>query len=76
MLLLLFAKKWHNIIYTFWEDLLPHTIWGTTLSGPLPHEFVQSSRRVRKLQISEIGKLTTNGIMFILRFRKTFVKKL
>jgi len=42
----------------------------------LPHEFVLSPRRVTKLQIGEIGKLTLNGIMFILSFTKTFVKNL
>jgi len=34
MLLLLSTKKWLNIIYTFFEDLLPHTIWGYDLKWP------------------------------------------
>jgi len=45
MLLLLSTKKWHNIIYTFFQDMLPHTIWGRYLKWP-------STTRVRAVTTS------------------------
>jgi len=45
VLLLLSIKKWHNVIYTFFEDLLPHTVWGYCLKWP-------SATRVRAVTTS------------------------